>query len=824
VGVLTGLKVLDLSWGVAGPAATMLLCDHGADVVRIEHPDGEPFADLLDSRIYNRGKRSAVLDLRNAEDNRRFRALAADADVMVESFEPGVTQRLGIDYESLAATSPRLVYCSITGYGRNSRHDGRPAFDQLVAARTGYQWEVRAWPGSAVDAAAGLDLFPPDTAHTEADRHWLERSGPVFMTTPSASVSAGYLATLGISAALRARETTGRGQWVETSLLQGLIAYQGFGWVRFEGGDPTAIPAAGVPIMNYSPGVAIMSGPWSFYECADGRWINQWTARPEWAILAGEGDRLRTVEPAELEALVAETGGRAGSLERQLETRRQAMNVFKKFTQADWVRHSAEAGFCMQPVRSPEEVRCDPELLAQGAVVEIDDPELGPIRQSGILYRLHATPGRVQGPARPRGADTDAVRAEADRLPPPLPGRVHRGEGPAGPLAGVRAIDFGVAMAGPWGGELLAQLGADVIKVDPVRQNAWLSTPMAMHVNRSKRHLQLDVKSPEGLAVAHDLVANADIVLMNIRIQAARKLGLDYESLRTVNPSLIYCHTAGFDDSRAHLPGNDQTGNAVGGTEWEDGGCAHGGRPYWSFGSGGDLGNGYLSAIAMVQALYHRDRTGEGQKVDTSILNAALFATARCYCTPDGTPFDRLTGRPDLLGVSALYGIYACREGWLCLAVITDAHWTALAGAIPSLARDRRFADRAGRRADDDALREAIERELRTDSADGWWKVLDQAGVPCEVSSTAFIEGMFEDPDLIHRELIVTRDGHQKVGRTEMFGRLIGFSDTRAPIGGPPAVPGQHSREILREFGYSDERISSLLAAGAVFEFHTGSL
>jgi crotonobetainyl-CoA:carnitine CoA-transferase CaiB-like acyl-CoA transferase len=388
----------------------------------------------------------------------------------------------------------------------------------------------------------------------------------------------------------------------------------------------------------------------------------------------------------------------------------------------------------------------------------------------------------------------------------------------AGPLAGVRALDFGLAVAGPWGGELLAQLGAEVIKIDPPRQNMWLSTNMAMKVNRSKRHLSLDVKKPEGLKVAYDLIRQADIVLMNMRPQAAKKLGLDYESVEKVNPSVVYCRTRGFDDSRAHLPGNDQTGNAVGGTEWEDGGMAHGGRPYWSVASGGDLGNGYLSAIAMVQALYHRDRTGQGQQVDTSILNAALFSSAQVYTDPGGKRFERPTVDSDLLGLSALYRLYECGEGWLCLAVFTPGEWDALVAALPSLAGDARFATPSSRRSNDAALVAILSSQFVSDSAEGWFKRLDEAGVPCEVSSIDFSEGFLDDPEMLRLGWAVSRPGQRIHGRMEMFGRVIGFSDTQAEIGGPPAVPGQHSREILSEFGYSDQDIDALCALDAVFE------
>src|SRR3954471_12347665 len=120
MGVLDGVKVVDLSWGISGPEATMLLADNGADVVRIERPQGDPFDGYLDYKTYNRGKRSAVLDLNDPADRDRFLALAKTADVVVESFRPGVTKRLGIDYETLKASNERLIYCTVSAYGKDS--------------------------------------------------------------------------------------------------------------------------------------------------------------------------------------------------------------------------------------------------------------------------------------------------------------------------------------------------------------------------------------------------------------------------------------------------------------------------------------------------------------------------------------------------------------------------------------------------------------------------------------------------------------------------------------------------------------------------------
>src|SRR2546430_10740775 len=154
-GVFEGLGVLDLSWGTAGPMTTMLLADNGAQVIRIEPPDGDPFASQSGYRVWQRGKRSARLDLRSDDGRRAFRALASGADVVVESFAPGTPERLGVDHATVSEINPRVITCSITGYGHHPRHRDRPGLDALVAARTGLLYDQKGRRGTAVEDNAG---------------------------------------------------------------------------------------------------------------------------------------------------------------------------------------------------------------------------------------------------------------------------------------------------------------------------------------------------------------------------------------------------------------------------------------------------------------------------------------------------------------------------------------------------------------------------------------------------------------------------------------------------------------------------------------------
>jgi crotonobetainyl-CoA:carnitine CoA-transferase CaiB-like acyl-CoA transferase len=816
-GVLDGITVLDLSWGISGPMAAMLLGDHGARVTKIEPPGGDPFRALSGYQVWQRGKRSAILDLKSPAGRDALVGLVADVDVLIESFEPGVTARLGIDFDTLAGVNPRLVYCSITGYGAEGAHAGRPAIDALVAARTGHQWEARGVLGGTIARLAGAEGMMPGLEAPPGCWVGAERDGPLFSGVPWPSLAAFYLATLAINAALRARELTGRGQHVETSLMQGVLCSTLGGWQRVEKPDTP----------NFQTWIIDPRAPKGFFRCADGRWTHHWVPLPGFVLGASQGDRLEL-------APGVESPRKAGT---RISTSAEDMvllhhytppmaEAVARFPSEEWIRVAAEVGVPVQPVRAPEEALVDPLLLADGCVAEVFDPELGPVRQVGQVYRLTACPNELgAAPARP-GQHTDEVLAEvADRVRRQAKGTdgpsAPEGPGLPAPLDGIVVLDLGLAVAGPFGTQLLADLGATVIKVSALHDDFWMSNHIAMCCNRGKRSVAINLKDPEGLAILKELVRNADIVQHNMRYDAAERLGVDYESLRQVNPALIYCHTRGFERGpRAQLPGNDQTGAALAGSEWMDGGLDHDGNPVWSVTSLGDTGNGFLSAIAMVQALYHRDRTGQGQFVDTSIIYAHLLNNSMAWTTADGSAVgNRQSLDQPQLGWSALYRLYPTGDGWLCVALWRDDQWPALCAAIgrPDLTQDDRFATAEARRVNDSELRAILQDVLGTRPAAEWFAALDAAGVPCEVSSPDFVLSLFDDPEFVDKGWVASYD-HALVGHMDAMGLLFDLSDTPGRIMGPPFIPGQHSRSILRQFGYTDDAIEDLAARGVILD------
>jgi crotonobetainyl-CoA:carnitine CoA-transferase CaiB-like acyl-CoA transferase len=799
-GIFEELRVLDLSWGVAGPMTTMLLADNGATVTRIEPPNGDPFAAQAGYRVWNRGKRSARIDLVTNEGRAMFLALVASADIVVEAFSPGTTQKLGIDHQSLFERNPRIITCSISGYGSHSKHRDRPGYDGLVAARTGLLYDQKGRRGTAMEYINGRPGPHPEFDQPEGLIRGANRPGPVFARSPWPSIGAAYFASLGIAAALRAREVTGEGQHVETSLLQGVLASVCLNWQRVE--DPDAPLYWMWPTDSRS-----IEG---LFECADGRWVHHWTVRPNWVLSSAEGETELT--PPDLDGPYRDDPDRV-SMEPDgflsgLFMHPLLSEAFKKFPSGAWVEAGEASQMGVALVRSPQEALADASFLSDGCVVEIDDPEMGRIRHVGPLLEFSQTPGAVTGPAPTPGEHTAAVVAEAAASTPEEP--LDQGRFLAHPLAGVRVLDLGLGVAGPFTGRVLADLGADVIKINAMYDGYWSGTHMGLGTNRGKRSIALNLKSPGGRAALDRLIEKADVFTTNWRPGAAARLDLDYETLRTRFPRLVYCNTRGFEKGRRSLlPGTDQTAAALTGTEWEDGGCGAGNPPMWSRSNMGDTGNALLAAIAITAALYHRDRAGHGQAVSTSIVNAGLLHTSYAWIHADGSPADWGHVDSDQFGLSAFYRMYECLGGsWLFVAALLEedrGHLALAVGEDPAALDDPKKAA---------AL---LEERFQLRTATDWFAALDQVGVPAEVVNEEFCRTMFDDPEVRALGLIVeTWAG--AVGRFEDPGLLVNFSSTPGVVQRGPCMCGEHTRELLREHGYDDDEIDALSAEKAILD------
>jgi crotonobetainyl-CoA:carnitine CoA-transferase CaiB-like acyl-CoA transferase len=314
--------------------------------------------------------------------------------------------------------------------------------------------------------------------------------------------------------------------------------------------------------------------------------------------------------------------------------------------------------------------------------------------------------------------------------------------------------------------------------------------------------------------VAGRLIGGADIVHHNMTRGVATKLGIDYPACRALRDDIIYCNTYayGLPDPLGRFGGLDPLYQASSGIEHAAGAVHAGNRPlYLRFGMC-DASNAMLSVVGVLLALVHRQRTGEGQELWTSLHDGGVIFTSDAWLGADGQPWDRPELDAGLHGLGPGYRLYRTQdEGWICIAAVTAAQWEALAGAVgqPEL---------AGRRGEDRAeLERRLEAAFATRTALQWTRLLDDAGVPNEipVESGDGAAALHDDDNV--RLGLVTEYDHPVLGRLRQFGALFGFSGTPVRLGGPPPLVGQHSRDILRQAGYRDGDIDALVDSGVVY-------
>lgn len=390
-------------------------------------------------------------------------------------------------------------------------------------------------------------------------------------------------------------------------------------------------------------------------------------------------------------------------------------------------------------------------------------------------------------------------------------------------LEGIRVLEVGIFMAGPYAGMQLADLGADVVKVeppgggDPVREIGPFvngeSSPF-VRLNRNKRSIVIDLKHPAGKAVFERLASTADVVLENLRPGAMRKLGLGYEELRQLNPRLVYVSLSGWgqDGPRAHLPGLDLMAQARSGlmsiTGAPDGEPAKVGVPVC------DLVCGLYAALAVVSALRARDRDGEGQHIDVSLFEAgvslAVWEAGKYFATGE-------VGRP--LGsahqTSAPYQAFRTSDGWVTVGAVTPKTWQAFCRilGLERLLDDERYSTAYERRVQRDELIPAIEAAIRTWSSADLIDALDDAGVPC--APIADYAQVFTDEHLVAREFY-WRAPHPRIGSVEQIGSPMRLSATPAIRRAAGPLLGADTDEVLGAAGFSVDDIDEFRRKRAV--------
>ena len=395
----------------------------------------------------------------------------------------------------------------------------------------------------------------------------------------------------------------------------------------------------------------------------------------------------------------------------------------------------------------------------------------------------------------------------------------------SGPLVGLKVVELAHIMAGPVCGLMLADMGADVIKVEKYPDgddSRRMAPPMVksesaafMILNRNKRGTAINLKTAAGKAVLRKILRTADVVIENFRPGTMERLGLGFDSLRQDNPGLIYCDITGFGGTGpyADRAGFDLIAQGISGVMGLTGEGP--GRPPIKAGVPlGDITAGILAAMGILAAYIHRLKTGEGQRVDTSLLEASMVHTAwpsAIYFATGVSPGPLGSAHP----ISAPYQAIQTADGWVNIGAANQANWLRLTEVIgmPELASDSRFVDNATRMKNLPALIEILTRGFRERPTSEWLERLETAGVPA--GPVLSLGEALNNPQVQARRMVVELN-HSRVGRTRALGTPVKFSKTPTQIRRAAPVLGEHTREILGEFGYGEAEINQLVTDGDI--------
>ena len=799
VSPLDGIRVVSVSDNLASALVSHFFADNGAEVINVERPDGHGARELPSHALLSRGTRSVTLDLKSPAGLARMRELATRADVLIETFRPGTTLSKTFDYEGLAIDNSRLIHLSITGWGRGNSYSHLKGYEHLVMAKLGLLHQ--------------MERIAP-------------RPGPAYVTIPYGSVGAAHTGVIGILAALFEREGSGLGQHVEANLVQGLATLDTWAWWLQIVWD--RYPGAFTPAALFSDD----NKPAGFFAfqnllapTAHGEWLLFGMNRPHMLNAGiremGLSDRLEEPSLANFPDVEDDDARNAMWLAMVNAVRHKSMEQWQAVFDRDHDLFAEEA-------RTGDRVLEHPQFRHSDMSVTVDDPITGPVRQPGPIVRFPGYARTTYRASPPLGAHN----AEHFGRPPadaPFP----TASPSAGlPLTGVTVVEFGALFAGPYGATLLTDLGARVIKVeplegDPIRGMLGLPEIAGAKVMQGKESIALDAGTDEGRRIISQLISRADVVLQSFRPDAAKRMGVDADVLTAIKPDLVYLSAAayGIDGPMASHPAFATTIAAAVGFARVNGGpvpevssstpldevcplsirlSAAGAQMNVQADGLSALGN----AAAMLLGLVAQRRGRPVPPMVTSMMGTSVYAISDHLLGETRG----ITADEDLFGIEATYRLYECRKGWIFLAAPTPDDWQLLSKALATeidLDGDERFADRYSRELRQPELTGMLASAFIQRDAREWEALLTEHRVGCVEVEQRSPESRLMSEEFGRACGFVIDVTHPTFDKSPRLQPPLRFSrsSTRTL---PGVLCGQHTDEILAGLGYQADEIADL--------------
>lgn len=749
--ILTGINILDLATGRAGSLATALLADFGADVVKVVDTDprtDRPQADP-DWIVCNRGKRIATFDPTTGLDTNELQRLVAGSDIVLADDRTALTA-LG-----LAPNDRSGLIVLLT-----------PPYDGLDTP-----WHGGGEAPELLSAVSGMSMF--QASHS---------GGPVDAVTPYlAWLQAGWAATCAVSALVE-REETALGQTVEVTALGAAEIFGAFAYARPEDEAP----------MDRAVGPGGLNPMYTRYCAADGTWFFIGGLGPKFgaAVLELTGSTHLLDDPR--------VGGNLGRLW-HVDNSRRVISYFDELYATEpaqhWIDLFTEGDVPVTILQDRKTWFAMEQLRLNGLRVDLSDPFLGSVAMPGSPVASELTPPDVRPAGKPEALE-DVHWIEVRAAEPVAESAAAATRN--GPLAGCRIASFGAYVAGPFAGGLLAELGAEVIKVEPLAGDPWRM--QGFMYNCGTRSFSVDLQRPEGREALQAILRDCDVVLDNFRLGVTSRLGIDHQQLSARNPSVLTVSVTAYGETGplAGLPGYDPVLQAASGMMTAQGG---GDEPVIHSVPPNDHTAGVLGAFAAVLGLLHRARTGEAQHLSTSLAAAATFLQGPELVEYTDRPLPR-AGARDYAGPSPVDRSYPVVGGYIRLQ--TDAvdvvRWRDAGIDVDEQSLSIDAVHEIGRALGELTVEQAVDALARA----------HVRVVPVRHPKTVASDSALHDREVFIWNTTLRGQRYPGIHRSASFSRT-----TRTEYLRPPGL-GEHTVDLLDSAGYDPVRIDAMLDAGAV--------